>query len=297
MSANVLPGVRSAVSEPKRPGFGARTLRVARQNVLGTCGVLIVLGLIFTAIFAEQLAPYDPNKQVGKRLLPPGPEFLLGTDQLGRDELSRLIYGSRVAVGVSGISVGIALIIGVTLGLLAGYYGGFLDSGIMRVMDLMFTLPTLVLALALAGILGPGTVTVIIAVAIVTLPTVARLTRAPVLSLRNTEFVTSARLVGANDQRVMSRHVLPNIVGIIIIQGTIAIADAILIEAALSFLGLGVQPPAVSWGNMLGTGRQYMELANGLSIFPGAAIMIAVLGFNLAGDGLRDVLDPRLKRA
>jgi peptide/nickel transport system permease protein len=198
---------------------------------------------------------------------------------------------------VSGISVGIALLIGVTLGLLAGYYGGFLDSGIMRVMDLMFTLPTLVLALALAGILGPGTLTVIIAVAVVTLPTVARLTRAPVLSLRNTEFVTSARLVGANDRRIMSRHVLPNIVGLIIVQGTIAIADAILIEAALSFLGLGVQPPAVSWGNMLGTGRQYMELANGLTIFPGAAIMIAVLGFNLAGDGLRDVLDPRLKRA
>jgi peptide/nickel transport system permease protein len=297
MSTKALAAVRVGSVTPARPGISARALRIARQNILGTWGVAIVVFLALVAIFAEQLAPYDPNSQVGKRLLPPSPEFPLGTDQLGRDELSRLIYGSRVALGVSGLSVGIALLLGVSFGLLAGYYGGLLDSGIMRVMDLMFTLPTLVLALALAGVLGPGTVTVIIAVAVVTLPMIARLTRAPVLSLRNSEFVTSSRLVGANDRRIMWRHVFPNIGGLIIVQATIAIADAILIEAALSFLGLGVQPPAVSWGNMLGTGRSYMELANGLTIFPGAAIMLAVLGFNLAGDGLRDVLDPRLKRA
>jgi peptide/nickel transport system permease protein len=258
---------------------------------------VIVLLMVFAALFAGQLAPYDPNAQVGKRLLPPGEQFKLGTDQLGRDVLSRLIFGSRVALGVGASSVGIALVLGVSLGLLAGYYSGLLDTSIMRLMDLMFTLPTLVLALALAGVLGPGLLNVIIAIAVVTLPTFARMTRAPVLGLRNSEFVTSARVVGANDRRVMWRHVLPNIIGLVIVQATIAIADAILIEAALGFLGLGVQPPAVSWGNMLGTGRSYLELANGLSIFPGAAIMVAVLGFNFAGDGLRDMLDPRLKRS
>lgn len=296
MSSDVLTS-SVAATVPAQPGIGKRTLRVARQNVLGTWGVAIVITLALVAIFAEQLAPFDPNAQVAKRLLPPGGEYLLGTDQLGRDVLSRLIYGSRVALGVSGISVGIALLIGASLGLIAGYYSGLWDTSIMRVMDLMFTLPTLVLALALAGVLGAGTTTVIIAIAVVTLPTIARLTRAPVLGLRRSEFVTSAQLVGANDRRIMGRHIFPNVLGLVIVQATIAIADAILIEAALSFLGLGVQPPAVSWGNMLGTGRSYIELANGLSIFPGIAIMIAVLGFNLAGDGLRDVLDPRLKRA
>lgn len=297
MSTDALESSSVAATVPSLPGFGTRTLRLARQNILGTWGVAIVITLALVAIFAEQLAPFDPNAQVAKRLLPPGGEYLLGTDQLGRDVLSRLIYGSRVALGVSGISVGIALLIGASLGLIAGYYRGLWDTSIMRVMDLMFTLPTLVLALALAGVLGAGTPTVIIAIAVVTLPTIARLTRAPVLGLRNSEFVTSAQLVGANDRRIMGRHIFPNVLGLVIVQATIAIADAILIEAALSFLGLGVQPPAVSWGNMLGTGRSYMELANGLSIFPGIAIMIAVLGFNLAGDGLRDVLDPRLKRA
>lgn len=297
MSTDALKSSSVVGAVPLQPGFGTRTWRLARQNVLGTWGVAIVITLALVAIFAEQLAPFDPNAQVAKRLLPPGGEYLLGTDQLGRDVLSRLIYGSRVALGVSGISVGIALMIGASLGLIAGYYRGLWDTSIMRVMDLMFTLPTLVLALALAGVLGAGTTTVIIAIAVVTLPTIARLTRAPVLGLRNSEFVTSAQLVGANDRRIMGRHIFPNVLGLVIVQATIAIADAILIEAALSFLGLGVQPPAVSWGNMLGTGRSYIELANGLSIFPGIAIMIAVLGFNLAGDGLRDVLDPRLKRA
>lgn len=270
--------------------------RIGRTNLIGTLGLVLVVSLTLIAIFAPQLSPHDPNAQVGKRLTEPGAQYLLGLDQLGRDELSRLIFGARVSLGVSVVSVAIALLIGSTLGLLSGYYGGALDIVIMRVMDLMFTLPSFVLALALAGILGPALPNVIVAIAFVTVPTIARITRAPVLALREAEFVHSARAVGANDRRIILRHILPNTLAPLIVQATVSISDAILIEAGLSFLGLGVQAPDTSWGNMLGSGRDYMELANGLSVFPGAAIMLAVLGFNLAGDGLRDVLDPRLRK-
>lgn len=270
--------------------------RIGRTNLIGTLGLVLVVSLTLIAIFAPQLSPYDPNAQIGKRLTEPGPQYLLGLDQLGRDELSRLIFGARVSLGVSVVSVTIALLIGSTLGLLSGYYGGALDIVIMRVMDLMFTLPSFVLALALAGILGPALPNVIVAIAFVTVPTIARITRAPVLALREAEFVNSARAVGANDRRIILRHILPNTLAPLIVQATVSISDAILIEAGLSFLGLGVQAPDTSWGNMLGSGRDYMELANGLSVFPGAAIMLAVLGFNLAGDGLRDILDPRLRK-
>ena len=270
-------------------------LRVVRRHLIGAVGVAVVLALVLVAVFAERLSPHDPNAQIGRRLTPPGRPYVLGLDQLGRDVLSRLIFGARVSLGVSVTSVGLSLMAGVSLGLLAGYYSGVTDNLIMRVMDLMFTLPSFVLAIALAGILGPTLTNVIIAVAIVTTPTIARITRGPILAVREAEFVPSARAIGGGDRRIMFRHVLPNVIAPIIVQATVSIADAILIEAGLSFLGLGVQPPDTSWGNMLGTGRSYMELANGLSIFPGAAIMLAVLGFNFAGDGLRDMLDPRLR--
>jgi peptide/nickel transport system permease protein len=271
------------------------SLRLARRNAIGAFGVLVVAALIGVAVFAGHLSPYDPNAQVAKRLSAPGGAHLLGADQLGRDVLSRLIHGTRVALGVSITSVGLSLVAGTTLGLLAGYFGGRIDNAIMRVMDLMFTLPSFVLALALTGVLGPTLPNVIIAIAIVTTPTIARITRGPVLAVRELEFVASARAAGGSDRRIMFRHVLPNVTAPIIVQTTVSIADAILIEAGLSFLGLGVQAPLTSWGNMLGTGRNFMELANGLSVFPGAAIVLAVLGFNFAGDGLRDVLDPRLR--
>jgi len=270
-------------------------LRVVRRHLIGAVGVAVVLALVLVAVFADRLSPHDPNAQIGRRLTPPGKPYVLGLDQLGRDVLSRLIFGARVSLGVSVTSVGLSLMAGVSLGLLAGYYSGVTDNLIMRVMDLMFTLPSFVLAIALAGILGPSLTNVIIAVAIVTTPTIARITRGPILAVREAEFVASARAIGGGDRRIMFRHVLPNVIAPIIVQATVSIADAILIEAGLSFLGLGVQPPDTSWGNMLGTGRSYMELANGLSIFPGAAIMLAVLGFNFAGDGLRDMLDPRLR--
>ena len=270
-------------------------MRSVRRNLVGVLGLTVVLSLIAVAVLAEQLSPHDPNAQVGRRLSHPGGRNILGLDQLGRDVLSRLIFGARVSLIVSIVSVGLSLLVGMSLGLVAGYYGGVTDNVIMRAMDLMFTLPSFVLAIALAGILGPSLTNVIIAVAIVTTPTIARVTRGPVLAARELEFVISARAAGAADGRIMFHHVLPNVVAPIIVQATVSIADAILIEAGLSFLGLGVQAPLTSWGNMLGSGRNFMELANGLSVFPGAAIMLAVLGFNFAGDGLRDVLDPRLR--
>jgi peptide/nickel transport system permease protein len=269
--------------------------RLLRRHLIGACGIIVVAALVAVAIFADRLSPFDPNAQIGKRLSPPEARYPLGLDQLGRDVLSRLIFGARVSLLVSVVSIGLSLLAGVGLGLAAGYYGGTVDTLIMRAMDLMFTLPSFVLAIVLAGLLGPSLTNVIIAVALVTTPTIARVTRAPVLAVRETEYVASARVAGAGDRRIMLRHVLPNVVAPIIVQATVSIADAILIEAGLSFLGLGVQPPHTSWGNMLGTGRNFLELANGLSIFPGAAIMLAVLGFNFAGDGLRDALDPRLR--
>jgi peptide/nickel transport system permease protein len=271
-----------------------RVARLAGRNLLGTLGAVIVIALILIAALAGWLSPYDPNSQVGARLTEPGAPFLLGLDQYGRDVLSRLIYGVRTSLIISASSVGIALLVGGTLGLLAGYYRGWVDTVAMRVMDVVFTLPSIILAIALAGLLGATLQNVILAVAVVTAPSLARISRAPTLVAREAEFVLSARAVGAGDARIMVHHVLPNVLAPIIVQATVSVASAIIIEASLGFLGLGVPPPAVSWGNMLGTGREFLELANGLTIFPGLAIMVTVLGFNFAGDGLRDILDPRL---
>jgi len=269
--------------------------RMARRNLVGTIGAAIVAMLVGVALLASWLSPFDPNAQVGTRLTEPGPQYLLGLDQYGRDVLSRLIYGTRTSLIISASSVGIALVVGGAVGVLAGYYRGRLDVAAMRLMDVLFTLPSIILAIALAGLLGATLQTVILAIAVVTAPTVARVARGQILVAREMEFVVGARAAGARDVRIIVRHVLPNIVAPVIVQATVSVANAIIIEASLGFLGLGVPPPAVSWGNMLGTGRQFLELANGLTIFPGLAIMLTVLGFNFAGDGLRDVLDPRLR--
>jgi peptide/nickel transport system permease protein len=295
LAAPTLEGLRSL---PRTRSHGAAAVgHLMRRNLISALGVLVVVVLVLVAICAEWLSPFDPNAQVGARLTEPNAQHVLGLDQLGRDVLSRMIHGARVALQVSLASVGAAVVVGGGLGMLSGYYGGTLDNALMRVMDVLFTLPSFVLALAVTGILGPSLPNVVLAVALVTIPTLARVARAPVLVVREAEFVTSARAVGARDGRIMLLHVLPNVLAPVIVQTTVSIADAILIEAGLSFLGLGVQPPDASWGNMLGTGRTFMELANGLSVYPGAAIMLAVLGFNFAGDGLRDVLDPRLRGA
>jgi len=256
--------------------------------------VLVVL-VILVALLADVLAPFDPVSQIAPQLQPPGPTYLLGTDEFGRDLLSRVIHGARVSLYVGVISVGIALISGSILGLLAGYYGGWIDMTIMRLMDILFGLPAIVLAIAITSVLGPSLNSALIAIGIVYAPQFGRVARAPVLSLRERDFVTAARAVGAGDLWLVRRHILPNMTAPIVVQATVAFSTAILTEATLSYLGLGTQPPTPSWGTMLNAGKQVLLLAPWTSIFPGLAIAMTVLGFNLLGDGLRDALDPRLR--
>lgn len=266
-----------------------------RKNLLGILGTSIICGVILMALLASWIAPYDPTDQIGKRLLPPGEEYLLGTDEFGRDILSRILFGARISLWVGMLSVSIALLGGALLGLISGYYGGIVDHLIMRVMDVIFSVPAIVLAIGITGILGPNLTNAMIAIGIVYAPTFARVTRGPVLSVMQREYVEAARAVGSSSLRIIFWHVLPNIAAPLIVQTTLSLSTAILTEAALSFLGLGIQPPEPSWGTMLGTGRKYMELAPWVAVFPGVAIMLTVLGFNLLGDSLRDILDPRLK--
>lgn len=260
-------------------------------------GAALIAGLVLVALLAPLLARYQPADQIAPRLQAPSQMHLLGTDEFGRDVLARIIYGARISIFVGLIAVGIALGAGVTLGLLSGYFGGRLDNVAMRVMDIVFSFPALILAIFITGILGPSLINATIAIGIVYVPTFARLTRGTVLSVLQDEYVTAARAVGASDGRVMVSHVLPNITAPLIVQTTLNLSTAILAEAALSFLGLGTQPPDPSWGTMLSAGRRYMDAAPWVAVFPGLAIMLAVLGFNLLGDGLRDILDPRLRAA
>jgi peptide/nickel transport system permease protein len=277
------------------PGRAAQWQRLVAKNPLGLLGAGLILLLLLTAALADVLAPHDPVAQIARRLTPPGGAYALGTDEFGRDVLSRIIHGTRISLYVGVVSVGIALAIGGTLGLIAGYFGGWIDNLLMRLMDVMFSIPSLVLAIAITGILGPNLRNAMIAIGIVYTPTFARVARGPVLSVIQHEYIAAARTIGARDWRIILQHVLPNVTAPMIVQTTLSLSTAILAEAVLSFLGLGTQPPEPSWGTMLGTGRKFMETAPWVAIFPGAAIMLAVLGFNLLGDGLRDALDPRLK--
>jgi peptide/nickel transport system permease protein len=227
-------------------------------------------------------------------LVAPSPAHPLGTDQLARDVLSRLIYGTRTSVQAGVVSVGFALLAGVGMGLLAGYYGGWTDDLLMLVADALWSFPTLVLALAIAASLGPGLTNAMLAIGIVFTPVFMRLVRGQTLSVRERDFIAAARAIGANPGRIMLRHIWPNVTAPIIVQASLLVASAIVVEAALSFLGLGIEPPAPSWGSMLKGGYQYMQQALWLSIAPGVAIFVTVLAFNLLGDGLRRALDPRL---
>jgi peptide/nickel transport system permease protein len=258
-------------------------------------GVTIVALLVLVAIVAPLLAPFDPISQPARRLLAPDSRYLLGTDEFGRDVLSRIIYGSRVSLQVGIISVGIALVLGGTVGLASGYFLGLLDILVQRVVDVMLGFPTVILIISLASVLGPSLSTAMIAIGIAYAPGFARIVRGPTLAVRAQPYVESARAVGVPPRRIITHYILPNIAAPIIVQTTLSFSTAVLAEASLSFLGLGTQPPDPSWGTMLGTGREYMELAPWVAIFPGLAIAITVLGLNLLGDALRDVLDPRLR--
>lgn len=257
-------------------------------------GVLILL--ILAAAFAPWISPFDPAIQAPQdSLLAPSRSHLFGTDELGRDVFSRVVFGSRISLQVGIVAVGIALIIGVPFGLVAGYWGGWIDGFIMRLIDALLAFPTLVLALAISAALGANLRNAMIAIGIVYVPTFARLIRVQVMALRSYEYVQAARASGASDLRILAAHIWPNVLPIVVIQASISVGFAVLAEASLSFLGLGAQPPTPAWGSMLKQGYPFMEMAPWLAIFPGLAILIVVLSFNFIGDGVRGASDPRLR--
>jgi peptide/nickel transport system permease protein len=260
-------------------------------------GAIIIVVFVLVAVFADQLAPYPPNKiTLSQRFIPPNIEHWMGTDNLGRDILSRIIYGARVSLWVGILTVGLAMLIGVPAGLLAGYVRGPVDSVLMRTVDIFLAFPVIILAIAIVAVRGPGLVNVMLALVAVYWVTYARVTRGVTLVLREEDYITAAHSIGVPSWRIMSRHLFPNSLAPILVIATLGLGSAILAEAALSFLGLGIQPPEASWGSMLNFGMQFLRDAPWLTIFPGIAIFLTVLGFNLIGDGLRDAMDPRLRQ-
>ena len=259
-------------------------------------GMAIVILLTLIALSAPLISPYDPLDFVGvDRLKSPSLAHPFGTDNLGRDVLSRVIYGTRVSLVVGLSAVGLGMTFGTALGLTAAYFGGHWDNSISRVLDVFFGIPDLLLAIALSGVLGQGIINPILAISIINIPFFARLVRAPALAEKGKEYIGAARVIGARSGRIMLKHLLPNVFPVIMVQASVSMSYAILIEASLGFMGLGVQPPTPSWGNMISEGRTFLELAPWQSVFPGLAIMTAILAFNLTGDGLRDALDPMLR--
>jgi peptide/nickel transport system permease protein len=283
-------GAPPVVAEQARWG---RPVRRVLRSVVVLIGAGFALVVILMALFAPSLAPQPPDDQNFDLIeAPPGAKALFGTDRFGRDVLSRVIYGSRISLYVAVTSIGVAMALGGALGLTAGYMGGGWDNAINRVMDVFFSIPGLLLAVGIAAMRGPGVNSAVVAIAIVYLPVFARVMRGPVLAEREKEYVEAIRALGATRLVVACKHVLPNVISPFVVQGTVALSQAILIEASLSYLGLSAQPPTPSWGNMLNEGRTYLETAPWISVFPGIAIMVTVLAFNLMGDGLRDILDP-----
>jgi peptide/nickel transport system permease protein len=266
------------------------------KNKTALFGMGIVVVLIILAILAPYIAPYNPTEvDILNRFKAPSTGHWLGTDELGRDILSRIIYGAQISLQVGIISVSIALVFGTLLGTLAGYYGGIIDTLIMRFMDIMLAFPSILLAIAIMAILGAQLSNAMVAIGIVNLPRFARIVRSSVITVKEEEYVEAGKALGAKDSRILTKYVLPNCMAPVIVQTTLSIATAILEAAGLSFLGLGAQPPTPEWGAMLSDGRSALQMAPWVVAFPGIAIVITVLGFNLFGDGLRDALDPKMK--
>ena len=267
------------------------------KNKLALTGCGIVLALFIVSILSPVIAPYDPGAiDLQNVLSPPSGEHWFGTDQLGRDVLSRMIWGARISLKVGFVATGLAILIGMLLGAVAGYYGGWIDAVIMRFVDIMLCFPTFFLILAVIAFLEPSIWNIMIVIGLTGWMGVTRLVRADFISLRERDFVTAARAIGANDARIIFMHILPNAMASILVAATLGIAGAILTESALSFLGIGVQPPTPSWGNILTAGKDNIDIAWWLSLYPGLAILITVVGYNLLGEGIRDASDPRLKR-
>ena len=276
--------------------LGAIALAQFRRSVVGLVGAALVGLFLIVAALAPLLSPYDPvSADFADVLTPPSGKHLFGTDDIGRDILSRVVHGSRVSLQAGLFTVAVALSIGLPLGLVAGYLGGQVDNVIMRALEVILSFPGLVLALGITAVLGPRLIHALFAIGVVFVPNFARLIRAQVLTVKENDFVSAARALGASDPRLVVLHILPNCLAPLLVQCSFSIAFGILTESALSFLGMGTQPPTPSWGIMLSMGRGYLEQAPWLGAFPGAAIFLTVLGFNLLGDGIRDALDPRLK--
>ena len=278
-------------------GEVSRFWRTFSRNQLAVAGSVVVAALVLLAVFAPVLAPWDPNKPDTRHILtPPSKSHWLGTDQLGRDVLSRVIYGSRVSLAVGFVSVGIAAALGILLGAAAGYQGGMVDNLVMRLVDLMLVFPRFFLLLAVLALLRPSIWTIMAIIGLTGWMGVARLVRAEFLTLREREFVIWSESVGAGAFRVVVRHILPNALAPVLVAMTLGIPAAILTESGLSFLGLGVQPPYATWGNILNDGKDVIEIAWWMTLYPGLAILITVLSYNLMGEGIRDALDPRLRQ-
>jgi peptide/nickel transport system permease protein len=286
----------ATVPKKKRKGALQEIWRRIKRSKLAVAGLVIIVVLILTALLADVIAPYTYEQQnLQETFLSPSFKHLFGTDEFGRDIFSRVVYGSRISLQVGFIAVGISLVAGGILGALAGYYGGKVDQFIMRAMDILLSIPGILLAISIVAALGPGLVNLMIAVGISSIPQYARIVQASVLSVREQEFVEAARAVGSSDFRIIFKHIIPNVLAPLIVQSTLGIATAILTAAGLSFIGLGIQPPTPEWGAMLSGGRGYIRNYWFMTMFPGLAIMITIFGLNLLGDGLRDALDPRMK--
>jgi peptide/nickel transport system permease protein len=272
------------------------TWRRFKQNRLALAGGVVVIILFAVSFLAPLISPHDPNLfHLRKVLEPPSVVHPLGTDELGRDVLARMIYGARISLKVGFVAVGIATLIGIVLGALAGYYSGWVDALIMRLVDIMLCFPAFFLILAVIALLEPSIWNIMIVIGLTSWMGVARLVRAEFMTLKGREFVSSARVLGASDMRIIFRHLMPNAMAPVLVSATLGVAGAILTESALSFLGIGVQPPTPSWGNILTAGKDNIEVAWWLSVFPGLAILVTVLAYNLLGEGLREALDPRLR--
>ena len=293
LAVEALPGLR------RRPAGRRGIQHLARRfahNRLALGGLILFVLVLLTALFAPWVAPASPIKaDFAAYLQAPGPRHPMGTDELGRDVLSRIIFGARASLEAGIISVGLAVAAGLPLGIVAGFYRGRLDDVLMRLTDAMLSFPQLILALAVAAVLGPGLAKAMIAIAVVLMPVFMRIMRAQVLTEREREYVDAARAMGAADRRIIWRHLLPNSLAPIVVQGSLNVAGAIITEATLSFLGLGTQPPTPSWGSMLNAAQQYLTQAPWMSFWPGVAIAVTVFAVNVAGDGLREIWDPRTR--
>ncbi|HET6421214.1 MAG TPA: oligopeptide ABC transporter permease [Geobacteraceae bacterium] len=266
-------------------------------NRFAVAGGIVVILLFIVSFLAPHITPYDPATiDAYHVLLPPSAAHWMGTDELGRDVFTRVVYGARISLLVGFVAVGIYIVIGTLIGLVSGFYGHWVDSALMRFVDIMLCFPTFFLILAVIAMIGPSIWLIMIVIGLTNWMGVARLVRAEVLSIRERDFILAARAIGASDLRIIFRHILPNAMGPVLVTATLGVAGAILTESALSFLGIGVQPPTPSWGNILTSGKDYIEFAWWLSLYPGLAILVTVLAYNLLGEGIRDAIDPRLHK-